>query len=140
MEELMERREQALVFSTEPARIVDGGFLERLINGRPATQDGTVETPAVGVKEEADWFLVHADLPGIDPRQVAVTADHGVLTLAEGPAGRRDGAARNRFSRALPLPCGADPRGMLTIRQPASLDVVIPRLVPARSGENRVAT
>jgi HSP20 family protein len=38
-------------------------------------------TPAVDIHEEAQRFLVRADLPGVKPTDIEVTADKGVLTL-----------------------------------------------------------
>jgi HSP20 family protein len=38
-------------------------------------------TPAVDIHEEAERFLVRADLPGVKPTDIEVTADKGVLTL-----------------------------------------------------------
>jgi len=38
-------------------------------------------TPAVDVHEEADRYVVRADLPGVEPKDIQVTADDGVLTL-----------------------------------------------------------
>jgi HSP20 family protein len=38
-------------------------------------------TPAVDVHEEADRFVVRADLPGVDSTDIQVTADAGVLTI-----------------------------------------------------------
>ena len=37
--------------------------------------------PAVDVHEEKDRFVVKADLPGVKPDEIEVTADKGVLTL-----------------------------------------------------------
>lgn len=37
--------------------------------------------PAVDVYEEKDRFVVKADLPGVDPNEIEVTAEKGVLTL-----------------------------------------------------------
>jgi HSP20 family protein len=37
--------------------------------------------PPVDVREEADRFLVEADLPGVAPEQIEVTAEKGVLTI-----------------------------------------------------------
>jgi len=37
--------------------------------------------PAVDVQEEATQFTVHADLPGVDTKDIQVTADNGVLTI-----------------------------------------------------------
>jgi HSP20 family protein len=38
-------------------------------------------TPAVDVHEEAGRFVVRADLPGVKPADINVTAEKGVLTL-----------------------------------------------------------
>ena len=38
-------------------------------------------TPAVDIHEEAQRFLVRADLPGVKANDIEVTADKGVLTL-----------------------------------------------------------
>jgi HSP20 family protein len=37
--------------------------------------------PPVDVREEADRFLVQADLPGVDLADIEITAEKGVLTL-----------------------------------------------------------
>ena len=38
-------------------------------------------TPLVDVHEEPERFTVHADLPGVLPADIQVTADQGVLTI-----------------------------------------------------------
>jgi len=38
-------------------------------------------TPAVDIHEEAGRFVVRADLPGVKPADIHVTAEKGVLTL-----------------------------------------------------------
>jgi len=46
--------------------------------------------PAVDIKEEADRFLITADLPGVDPKDIEITMDEGVLTIK----GERQSEAR----------------------------------------------
>ena len=57
--------------------------------------------PSVDVHEDADRYLVRADLPGVQPADIQVTADQGVLTIrAERRAERREGAPVNgRYER-----------------------------------------
>ena len=43
-------------------------------------QDATW-SPAVDIHEEAKQFVVHADLPGVKPADIEITADKGVLSL-----------------------------------------------------------
>jgi HSP20 family protein len=37
--------------------------------------------PQVDIKEDEQGFSVLMDLPGVDPKQVAVTIDRGILTI-----------------------------------------------------------
>jgi len=41
----------------------------------------TTWAPSVDVHEEADRYTVHADLPGVDAKDIQVTADKGVLPI-----------------------------------------------------------
>ena len=50
----------------------------------PAANDGAPIarwSPAVDVHEEASQFTVRADLPGVEAKDIQVTADNGVLTI-----------------------------------------------------------
>ncbi|BES69539.1 Hsp20/alpha crystallin family protein [Marinobacter nanhaiticus D15-8W] len=38
-------------------------------------------TPAVDIKEEEKEYIVRADLPGVDPKQIEVSLESGVLTI-----------------------------------------------------------
>ena len=38
-------------------------------------------TPAVDIKEEEDRFVVSADIPGVDPKDIDVSMKDGVLTV-----------------------------------------------------------
>ena len=37
--------------------------------------------PAVDIKEEKDRFLIVADIPGVDPKDIEITMENGVLTV-----------------------------------------------------------
>jgi HSP20 family protein len=72
----------------EPWRLM--GHLHRefdqLFGDTPATSASAGERsaswiPAVDVHEEPERFTVHADLPGVLPADIQVTADKGVLTI-----------------------------------------------------------
>jgi HSP20 family protein len=54
-------------------RELDQGF-------ESATHDASW-TPAVDIHEEAKQFVVHADLPGVKPADIEITAEKGVLAL-----------------------------------------------------------
>ena len=38
-------------------------------------------TPAVDIKEESDRYVLEADIPGVNPKDIEVTMDNGVLTI-----------------------------------------------------------
>lgn len=60
-----------------------------------STPGGTVAfIPPVDVREEKDRFLVEADLPGVAPADIEVTAEKGVLTIR----GERKGEKREQAS------------------------------------------
>ena len=48
-------------------------------------------TPAVDIHEEAKQFVVRADLPGVTPKDIELTAEKGVLSLR----GSRDFEQKN---------------------------------------------
>lgn len=52
---------------------------DALATAAPATDAAYI--PPVDVREEADRFVVTADLPGVAPADIDVTAEKGVLTL-----------------------------------------------------------
>jgi len=55
-------------------------------------------TPSVDVHEEPERFTVHADLPGVDSKDIQVTAEGGMLTI-RGERRIEKRAARNGFER-----------------------------------------
>lgn len=42
---------------------------------------GSDWVPAVDVKEEDDKFIIHADIPGVAPKDIKVSIENGVLTI-----------------------------------------------------------
>ena len=74
--------------------------------------------PAVDIREETDRFVILADLPGVDPKDIEITMENGVLTLkgerssekTEQHEGyKRVERARGTFYRRFSLPDSADP-------------------------------
>ena len=47
--------------------------------GNPSSEVAFI--PAVDVHEEKERFVVQADLPGVKPDDIEVTAEKGILTL-----------------------------------------------------------
>jgi len=108
--------------------------------GAPGTTDRFF--PSADVYEQADRYVIEADLPGIDPSAVAITLEAGVLevsgrrTLAE-PANhglaRRVERARGAFERRFVLPESAAEEGIEARYRDGVLAISIPKVAAAVS-------
>jgi len=116
--------------------------VNRLLTGALDGEDGSsVVTsrwaPAVDIKEEDERFVIHADIPGVDPKNIEVTLDNGVLTIRgerrleskqEGDHGyRRVERLHGTFYRRFSLPDTADPEKVQAKGKHGVLEVVIPK-------------
>ncbi len=105
--------------------------------------------PAVDIAEDQDAFVIRADIPGVDPRDIEVHMENGVLTIkGEKEAEKReekDGYKRversyGSFYRRFGLPDSADPEkisakshhGVLEVRI-AKHEKVQPRKIAVNS-------
>jgi HSP20 family protein len=90
----------------------------------------------VDIREEPDRFVLYADIPGVDPKDIEVQMDRGLLTIkGERPAGM--GSDNGRFSRIerlhgvfhrrFALPDSADPEGIQAHGHNGMLQVEIPK-------------
>ena len=94
-------------------------------------------TPAVDVKETSEQFVITADIPGVEPKDIEVTMEHGVLTIKgerrletrdEGDNGyRRVERAYGSFYRRFTLPDTADAEAISASGKHGVLEVVIPK-------------
>jgi HSP20 family protein len=116
--------------------------VNRLLTGALDGEDGSsVVTsrwaPAVDIKEEDQSFVIHADIPGVDPKDIEITLDNGVLTIRgerrletkqEGDHGyRRVERLHGTFYRRFSLPDTADPEKVQAKGSNGVLEVVIPK-------------
>jgi len=92
--------------------------------------------PAVDIKEEADRFVIQADLPGVDPKDIEITMEKGVLTLKGQRASetkeetekyKRVERVRGTFLRRFSLPETADPDKISAKSKDGVLEVVVPK-------------
>lgn len=92
--------------------------------------------PPVDIREEADRFVISADLPGIDPQQIEVQMEKGVLSIrgerkaAEVAEGVRQSRVERRhggFHRSFALPDSADAEGIVASGSNGVLEIVIPK-------------
>ena len=114
--------------------------LDRLFAG-PALGDEPQQSvadwvPPVDIREEDKQFVIHADLPGVEPKNIEVTLEKGVLTIR----GRRDLETRDeqkgfrrvertsgQFYRRFSLPDTADSQAVKARFTNGVLEVAIPK-------------
>ncbi len=92
--------------------------------------------PLVDVQEEPERYVIYADIPGVDPQEVEITMENGVLALRgnresqTAPAGngykRRERPA-GVFYRRFVLPDTADAEGIKAHGKNGVLQLVIPK-------------
>jgi HSP20 family protein len=126
----------------EPWSLVDlmHRDLDRIANRR--LSNGDTENPiadwvpAVDIVEQKAHFVLRADVPGVDPADIDVSMDAGVLTVSgerrSETASDEDGVRRTeraygRFFRRFTLPETADADGITARSQNGILEVVIPK-------------
>lgn len=92
--------------------------------------------PAVDIKEEEDRFVIYADLPGIDPKEIEITMEQGVLTLkgerSEETKEEREGYKRiervsGNFYRRFSLPDTADAERIEAEGKNGVLQITLPK-------------
>jgi HSP20 family protein len=92
--------------------------------------------PAVDIKEETDRFVILADLPGVDPKDIEITAENGMLTVRgerkfekdeEQEGFRRVERVRGTFYRRFSLPDTADTNGIKARGKDGVLEITLPK-------------
>jgi HSP20 family protein len=92
--------------------------------------------PLVDIREEPERFVLYADIPGVDPQDIEVQMDRGLLTIKgerrpemSGDKGRFSRIERlhGGFHRRFALPDSADPEGIEAHGHQGVLQVIIPK-------------
>ena len=92
--------------------------------------------PAVDIVEEKDKFVLTADVPGVDPADIEVSMDAGVLSVSgerhSETSDETDGLKRverisGKFYRRFTLPETADAEGIAAKSSNGILEVTIPK-------------
>jgi HSP20 family protein len=101
-----------------------------------ANGDNSAWIPSVDIDQESDKFVVRADLPGVEPKDIQVTAENGVLTVAgERNFERKDehkGKSRyervaGRFVRRFTLPDNVQTDNIRARHSNGVLELTIPK-------------
>lgn len=86
--------------------------------------------PSVDVREEENRYLVQVDLPGVESKDIEITAEKGVLTI-KGERKREERVA-GTFLRRFTLPKTAQADAITAKQTNGVLEVNIPKLAPVQ--------
>jgi len=93
-------------------------------------------TPAVDIEEQAERFVITADVPGVLPEDIEITMDDGILTIKGERKEERDVEEKGfhrvervsgSFYRRFSLPDSADPERISAEGKNGVLEIVIPK-------------
>jgi HSP20 family protein len=92
--------------------------------------------PRVDIREEANRFVILADIPGVDPKDIEVSMDKGILSIKgertaqtqmENDRYTRLERSRGTFYRRFSLPDSADAEGIKATGRHGELEISIPK-------------
>ena len=115
---------------------LDQFFNDTLSSPEASSPPSVAWVPRVDIHEEKDRFVVLADVPGVDPKDIDITAEKGVLTVrGERRAEKRvtdNGYERlervsGAFLRRFTLPEGANTESITAKQTNGVLEVTIPK-------------
>lgn len=115
------------------------GAFERFFNTDDTDQSNVVTSqwaPRVDIKEEDKRFVILADIPGVDPKEIEVHMDKGILSLkGERQSEKKEQNGRftrverthGSFHRRFALPDSADADGITAVGRHGVLEISIPK-------------
>jgi HSP20 family protein len=110
--------------------------------GEPGAAASGEWQPPVDIQEETGQYVIDVDVPGVDPKDIEVTMEKGILTLrgtraapvaADINAFARRERPAGSFSRRFVMPDSADAEGITAHGKNGVLQVVIPKRQKARA-------
>ena len=103
------------------------------VEGSTATAEWA---PAVDIKEEADKFVLHADIPGVKPEEMDINMEDGVLTIkgekkteakTDEEGYKRIERTHGTFYRRFSLPDTANSDAISAQSKHGVLEIIIPK-------------
>ena len=114
--------------------------LNRQLNVRGAEDDANITTsdwaPAVDIQELEDRYVIHADVPGVEPKDIEVHMENGILTIKgerqseskeEREGYKRIERSRGTFFRRFSMPDTADANSISAKSKNGVLEITIPK-------------
>lgn len=114
-------------------------FFDRALHEADADQSNVVTSqwaPRVDIKEEDTRFVIFADIPGVEPGEIEINMDKGILSI-KGERSTSSSEENERFSRVershgvfyrrFSLPDSADAEGITASGKNGVLEISIPK-------------
>ena len=108
--------------------------------GRQSEDQSAIATsawvPPVDIKEETQQFVIQADIPGVDPKDIELSMENSVLTIKgerhaesqdEGQNYKRVERTYGSFYRRFSLPDTADSDKIMASGKNGELQIIIPK-------------
>ncbi|MGA7295938.1 MAG: Hsp20/alpha crystallin family protein [Rhodanobacteraceae bacterium] len=114
-------------------------FFDRYFNDEDGDQSNVVTSqwaPRVDIREEAKGFVILADIPGVEPKDIEINMDKGILTIRgerrnesseDGENYTRVERSHGVFYRRFALPDSADAEGIKATGKHGVLEISIPK-------------
>ncbi len=114
-------------------------FFERFFGAEESDQSNVVTSqwmPRVDIREEDKRFVILADIPGVDPKDIEVHMDRGILSIKgersaehKEEKGKYTRVERSHgvFYRRFALPDSADAEGVTAQGRHGVLEIAIPK-------------
>lgn len=143
----------------EHSRVIQSGLqselkqvLDRFLGEATESDQSNVVTsqwaPRVDIREEPARFVIEADIPGVDPKDIEIHMDKGILSIrgerrsqsvSEAANYTRVERSHGSFYRRFALPDTANPDGIEAKGAHGVLEIVIPKrpeITPRRISVN----
>lgn len=131
-----------------------GGLMNALFANNIASYDADFSSsvtsewlPKVDIKEERNRYVLQMDIPGVDPKDIQISMEHGILTIKgeRQSESKKDGVNYSRierssgvFFRRFSLPDVVDADGITAKGRHGVLEVVIPKTEKSQNKSIRV--
>ena len=114
-------------------------LIEKFFHGDNQDQSNVVTSqwaPHVDIKEDPARFVIQADIPGVDPNDIEIHMEKGILSIKgerkadvkeENEKFTRVERSRGVFYRRFALPDSADAEGISASGKHGVLEIVIPK-------------
>ena len=123
---------------------------DRFLNGEETDQSNVVTsqwTPRVDIKEEDSRFVIFADIPGVDPKDIEITMEKGILSIKgerKSESTEQNGKltrterSHGLFYRRFALPDSANAEGINAVGKNGVLEISIPKRPETAPRRNNV--